>query len=541
MSRDDFNLPTKTLLRDRVGGLCSNPGCRAATLGAALDPADTTSIGVAAHIHAAAPGGPRYLEVMTPEARSAASNGIWLCQSCSRLVDRDVNRYPAATLFEWKDVAEAHAMRSIGQRPPSNQDAQDQMIMAFSRVPVSFVPTAIDNVHHATAEVLKRLDARIDVKTSYDHRGPVITFLPREPVPMRFIVGQASRDEWKRQIRALVEHGEVANLPGDDLRIVGSPLFDHTFTPETLAGGKLIFTPRGRAAVAKLSLIDPETKSIFQVDDLRGFITQGTQSFKFSGTACGELLSLTFKMPLTAVLHSEGDFTIGVDFDLWVGRAVGQLPYFDKLRQLYSKILDGWVVDVKLEVDGNYLFGAKMNVPVDSDYFRAAHVILEYANRVRILASKVGKSVTFDLEPPFSADDHMRLAEVVDILTGQDPITSDCVNEMSMSLEASENLDNIRHLKEQTVPHRLVHKAEPDEPLLLYGQPVELPSLIHTLEGVVPHIERELQDIQPGEPVPVVWRPAPGFKFSRRFDDGAFDFELQEPDDDEKPENVSAS
>ncbi|MVT66027.1 hypothetical protein GPL21_13020 [Bradyrhizobium pachyrhizi] len=49
--------------------------------------------GKAAHIHAAAPGGRRYLAAMTPEKRADISNGIWLCAHHADLIDRDEVTY----------------------------------------------------------------------------------------------------------------------------------------------------------------------------------------------------------------------------------------------------------------------------------------------------------------------------------------------------------------------------------------------------------------------------------------------------------------
>ena len=59
-NRDDFSEQTKQLLAKRVGYRCSNPNCQKPTSGSNLDPNKATNIGVAAHICAAAPRGPRY-------------------------------------------------------------------------------------------------------------------------------------------------------------------------------------------------------------------------------------------------------------------------------------------------------------------------------------------------------------------------------------------------------------------------------------------------------------------------------------------------
>ena len=85
--RDDFSQKTIDRLCERVGGKCSNPNCRRETKGHHSNPQKRVSIGEAAHITAAAEGGPRYNPDLTPEERSSIENGIWLCKSCARMID----------------------------------------------------------------------------------------------------------------------------------------------------------------------------------------------------------------------------------------------------------------------------------------------------------------------------------------------------------------------------------------------------------------------------------------------------------------------
>jgi hypothetical protein len=73
------------------------------------------NIGVAAHITAAALGGPRFDPSLTPRQRCSASNGIWLCQNDGKLVDNDEQQYPVALLRQWKADAEATAERALRQ------------------------------------------------------------------------------------------------------------------------------------------------------------------------------------------------------------------------------------------------------------------------------------------------------------------------------------------------------------------------------------------------------------------------------------------
>jgi len=103
-NRDEFLESTRTHLAMRAGFRCSMRGCDVLTIGPSDESADAfTSIGVASHIHAAAPGGRRYDPDMTVEERRDIRNGIWLCASHSVEIDRDEARYKRIFKY-WTDL-----------------------------------------------------------------------------------------------------------------------------------------------------------------------------------------------------------------------------------------------------------------------------------------------------------------------------------------------------------------------------------------------------------------------------------------------------
>ena len=113
--RDDFSQTTKQKLAARVNYYCSNPNCRASTSGPQSDPTKALNIGVAAHIRAAASGGPRYDARMTKQQRSSIENGMWLCENCGKLIDNDKTSFTIEVLKEWKETAEKEALLAIGK------------------------------------------------------------------------------------------------------------------------------------------------------------------------------------------------------------------------------------------------------------------------------------------------------------------------------------------------------------------------------------------------------------------------------------------
>jgi len=111
--RDNFTKLTITEIAKAVGYRCSNPDCMRPTVGANAEQDGLITIGVAAHIHAASPGGPRYDPAQTREQRRGKNNGIWLCQSCGRLIDADPKRFSTEVLSGWKRAAQERAFREL--------------------------------------------------------------------------------------------------------------------------------------------------------------------------------------------------------------------------------------------------------------------------------------------------------------------------------------------------------------------------------------------------------------------------------------------
>ena len=110
--RDNFSAQVIRTLAERSGGKCAI--CRASTWGPSDSRFKSTNVGQAAHITAAAPGGPRYDPNISPQTRSSALNGMWLCGNCHHIVDKNVDDYPVEKLQAIKKKAEADAKAMLG-------------------------------------------------------------------------------------------------------------------------------------------------------------------------------------------------------------------------------------------------------------------------------------------------------------------------------------------------------------------------------------------------------------------------------------------
>ena len=118
--RDNFSEKTIQAIAGRVGYRCSYPGCNEETTGPHTSPEKRTLLGEAAHITAAAPGGPRYDSSITDKERKSADNGIWLCKKHARLIDTDADKYPVELLRKWKEQAEERQSERLNNQTEHN-------------------------------------------------------------------------------------------------------------------------------------------------------------------------------------------------------------------------------------------------------------------------------------------------------------------------------------------------------------------------------------------------------------------------------------
>ena len=162
--RDNFPPKIISKLRDRVAHRCSNPDCRVPTSGPTQDDLEkTVNIGKAAHICAAASGGPRYDASMSKEQRKGIKKAIWLCGCCADKIDKDAAAFTVDLLNKWKVAVEKAATEEIGNKLPAKTDAMNMVFAALTGAHKSILVNAVPNVCSATSKSSEQLDPRFSV------------------------------------------------------------------------------------------------------------------------------------------------------------------------------------------------------------------------------------------------------------------------------------------------------------------------------------------------------------------------------------------
>ncbi|WP_077000578.1 hypothetical protein [Variovorax sp. KK3] len=238
---------------------------------------------------------------MTPEQRRSFDNGIWLCQSCASLIDKDATRYPAALLRAWKMRREAEALLEIN-RWPGVGEGQRQMVAALSGYPGATAwPPIVPNAHRAVQIALERLDPRVRVQTSYINGRERIDLSAREDFAFSFLVPPARAASWKSSLNQVVTHGTAAfDLGG--VSVKGSRLIEHMLSNAVT----LEISRPETAAVMRLEL-EHEAQPCWFFAQLDGQMSGGSALATYRGSALEGMLTLGMDVSLTGGTRTGGN------------------------------------------------------------------------------------------------------------------------------------------------------------------------------------------------------------------------------------------
>ncbi len=154
-------------MAERVGWKCSFPGCNINTVGPdSDDPTKRINNGIAAHIYAAAPNGPRYNPEMTKDERRHITNGIWMCRHHGSLIDADYTEYSAATLMKWKEQAERKTADSL-KYPSLEEDLKESSLIQVGSNNIFHARWQSIHQHKWTFEIIKTEIGNIDTLNEY--------------------------------------------------------------------------------------------------------------------------------------------------------------------------------------------------------------------------------------------------------------------------------------------------------------------------------------------------------------------------------------
>lgn len=507
LKRDNFTQKTIETLKTRVAHRCSNPDCRIVTAGPTTDISKSNIIGEAAHLYAAAPGGPRYDSTMSADKRKSIENAIWLCSNCSDLIDKDPDAYPIELLNEWKQRAEQLALEELGKKLPDKLDAINTLTTALTGSCNKSIPDMLRNVSVASANYLQKLDPRFRVDVEYVNQATKYTFFSNSDDPIDFNLKFTldNSNDSSDYFSEMMNYGKPINIAIENFQFTGSPIFDTLTTEHGSGAGILTLKPESIKSVMKIWL-SQDNEAPFIADDFHGEIFRGEQAFSFEGYSFGELLYFSFRKDKTNQ-SEQSSYSLGIDFSKWTGLDMLSLPYFTKLYDFTERIKDHWVINGVLEINGEKILEAHQESFGNNEAARELYIPLKYILMIRKLSQQLKINFTFQ-ETHFSKDVY-DLLERFDMAVTRTIIKPPFLSNPStvMHIESQSNLENLRKASSAEESTSISIEQE-TEPFDLFDQTVSMPSVRHVFTSVYPKFERNIDCLTVGDYVKVEFIPA---------------------------------
>lgn len=459
-------------------------------------------VGVAAHIHAAAPGGPRYLATMSSGERRSIQNGIWLCGVCGTWVDRDVDACSADRLRTWKAEAEAAAAREMNTRLPSPGDATAQLVAALSGQSTRFLPTVVGNAHRAAATALEQLDPRFEVSSKYERNTTTFTLHARETVSFQMAVPKDRRDEWRNKLIGLIQHGLTAELDATGVNVAGSPLLEAVFQDDGVSPSVIRIESRGYPVRVKLAAVETAGRR-HAFDDVLAKLTPGQTSFRVVGDLWDGLAELTIQATHTHTPWS-GRFGLHIDYRQWVGKDIRRLPYMDAVVEFFRQADGGARLDIQVLNKGERLMGLFVDFDdlTRDTPWRAP--FLEYLARASEVVRVAGAAIEVPTHVTISPEDVEALERAHDMVIKRRRLErDDIVGRPSFPLSAMAGGENIHRLRKNDRISDIHFEQTNQTELVIFGQTIQLPLMTIAFHGVIPRVVDDRASFDEGDLVQV--------------------------------------
>lgn len=514
-NRDNFTVKITTIMRQRAGEVCSNPKCQVSTAGP-CGRDRVTSIGVGAHIHAAAPGGKRYLASMTSEERMALENGIWLCANCSIMIDRDADVYTAEKLRQWRYEAEQRAADGLGKRLGGlGLDVKSSIDHQY---PKHSLVEAIAKSHRDQEGFLEGLDSRFCVSSGFVQGRQHIELRAKESVSMQLQVKAKSGSGYMQGFRDFFDHGKKLELDVGDVSIHGSRLVSHILMGEAQSGGKLVFSPAVHAVSARIEVVNPISGSSEHVAELVGEVSGGSKSIRFVAEAFDGILSIGFTQDNLIDSPKVHTINMHMNLDQWEQQPLKSLPYLRKLISLFRRLQDGWDVSMTLEYKGETMFAGRGSFQSCQNEIRDVVRFLTYTSRARSVSMLLGKQLFFTKAAMFSDKESSELDEIIQLLEGRGQVPVESLTKtITVDVAYDEKADQIGMLDETEGVRRFARFIENETQVVeVFGQWIKLPQRSVEITGFTPRVKHKKR-MKNGDFIKLTFEPAEGFSVVRGY------------------------
>ncbi|MEZ9776377.1 hypothetical protein [Vibrio sp. 10N.261.54.A5] len=441
--RHDFLDTTKRLLREHVANLCSKPDCRVLTTASKIDGCSSSNVGVAAHICAAAPGGPRYKLEQTEAERKHYDNGIWLCTTCSRLIDVDDDSYSEELLHDWKSHALAYARDNIGKQLLPKEEIESKALkntldyvsgkdsIFYASVPSKMVGFIDDH--------LNQLDSRFSVQTDVVNGATLRNIIPlTSDASFAISMNKSDGEVFQANLEEMRETGKPFKLSSDSFRFTGSKLFEALGNDER-GTRELTIQPSSKRITVDLYAISHSNQ--VYLGSFKGKQINLKNGLKFEAFAFNKLIKVSCFYDLVDTQAPKVTCDYVISTSLWDGKSVNRLPFFNKLLMAKEVLQTGGGLSIGLELEEGEAIGP-MSIGEQNqeqlEFFEQFGNLIHIIDCYKKIADKFNLSVPVYGDFELSEQDYNTLIYVSSLLEGEEIVLGNNISSFQFNTSFEE-------------------------------------------------------------------------------------------------------
>jgi hypothetical protein len=431
-------------------------------------------LGRAAHITAAARGGPRFDAALTRQQRRSIHNGIWLCCDHADEVDTNRHRFPAELLRDWKASAEDAAQSELGKARPSREDAIHQVIAVLGAAPGKWLPTAMANTSAAISKFLHEKDATVLIIPEFYNGQSNYRIESSSPIEIGFSASGRAREKLRDAITSVLAKGSDVVLPLASIAIKSSPAIEML-----LQGAKeLVIGGIPREGVLRIELQPTNGDDALSVE-FCGEARHGSEQLSITASAFNGILSIQFEAPLARNSRTVR-WTLTTSFSPWIGKSVATLPHLDRVTRFLRLLSTDVEATLEVEVDGLPLTKAAIKRPAVVGGFKQQLEAFQYIVDARDICAALKLDLPFTNFSVTSrnADEAGHVADLFRTSREARQLRED--EEFVLRIKPSDEL----LLSGQTEEGSLLKAVTPKMSLSLFGHQVDIPSFTSILTGI---------------------------------------------------------
>jgi hypothetical protein len=251
--------------------------------------------------------------------------------------------------------------------------------------------------------------------------------------------------------------------------------------------------------------------------DIHGSITYGVRSFTYTGTACGGIVTFSYRYVMED-MPEPGQVNLTTALDAWHGVDVRHLPHFEAVHRLYERLSSGCTVEMSLEVAGLHILRATSGFGEEQSPSTPIHALLEYVRQLREIAAHFDSPVMFRTDHAVTHDEVRSVARAVETLRDRYSFGATDLSAPPTCTMTNVNAGVLRDAIAGGAPMVIRWREEEGELLEAFGQSIQLPPCEYMLLNVVPDVGTlDLAALRSGDSVEVTWRALASFRCFRTF------------------------